>query len=231
MSGTTPGQTQYSLCFGLWKRLRPKAHDGFKKDFFVLSPASFLTLGEVNPGAFCETAQHAPQRMVRCTDGVGADCAWSSSQDRAVAISSGHSQNRAGQGVQQRQTGSGGAKRGSTPPQRPATVVREEDARAGPSGASTKVSRWQAALSSLGDGDMEGNVHWSWRCVWEQKHSEELPVAHQISRKKSSLVANEKIRLAQVALQNARGEKDHDVREILLAEARLERFLKKVVPR
>ena len=121
----------------------------------MLSPASFLTFGKVNPGAFCETAQHAPQRMVRCTDGVGADCAWSSSQDRAVAISSGHSQNRAGQGVQQRQTGSGGAKRGSTPPQRPATVVREEDARGGPCGASTKVSRLQAALSSLGDGDME----------------------------------------------------------------------------
>ena len=42
--------------------------------------------------------------------------------------------------------------------------------------------------------------------------------------------ADEKIRLAQVAvaLQEAMDEKDYDIRELLLAEARLERFQKEI---
>ena len=68
------------------------------------------------------------------------------------------------------------------------------------------------------------------------KQAKELPVARQIEitkefiarAKKRILVADEKIRLAQVALQDARDEKDYDVREV--PQARLERLLKEVVP-
>ena len=48
--------------------------------------------------------------------------------------------------------------------------------------------------------------------------------------KKRMLVADEKIRLAQVALQDAMDDKEYDLREVLLAEARLERVQKKLVP-
>ena len=79
-------------------------------------------------------------------------------------------------------------------------------------------------------------MHWSW--PWSRKQSEELPVARQIEiteefiarAKKRILVADKKIHMAQVALQDARDEKEYDVREVLLAEARLERLLKEVVP-
>ena len=151
-----------------------------------------------------------------------------------------HSQNRSGQSSQQRQTGSGGAKRVSTPPslQRPATVVRErktpEQVR---SDASTKVSRLQA-LNSLGVGDVEEKRALESALLKAQKQAEEVPSARQIEvtkdfiarAKKRMMVADEKIRLAQVAVQDAKDEKDSDMREVPLAEARLERLQKEVVP-
>ena len=149
------------------------------------------------------------------------------------------SQNR-GPGAQQRRTLSGGAKRGSTPrpPQSPAIIRERKTPEQVRSDASTKVSRLQAALSSLGDGDVEEKRALELALVKAQKQSEELPVARQIEitkefiarAKKRILVADEKIRLAQVALQDARDEKEYDVREVPLAEARLERLLKEVVP-
>ena len=127
------------------------------------------------------------------------------------------------------------------PAERPvgATVVRErktpEQAR---SEASTRVSRLQAALSSLGDGDAAEKRALEVALVKAQKQAEEMPVARQIEvtkefimrAKKRMLVADEKIRLAQVALQDAMDEKEYDLREVPLAEARLERLQKEVVP-
>ena len=48
--------------------------------------------------------------------------------------------------------------------------------------------------------------------------------------KKRMTVANEQIRLAQDALQDAMDEKDHDMREVPLAETRPKRLQKEVVP-
>ena len=155
----------------------------------------------------------------------------------------GHRQNRSGPGSHQRQIGSGGGtKRSSTPkvPQRAVSVVRErktpEQVR---SDASTKVSRLQAALRSLGDGDVEERRALELALSKAQKQAEDLPVARQIEvtkefiarAKKRMLVADEKIRLAQVALQDAMEEKEYDIREVPLAEARLERLQKEIVPR
>ena len=67
-----------------------------------------------------------------------------------------------------------------------------------------------------------------------QKQAEDLPVARQIEVTEEfiarMLVADEKIRLAHVALQDAMEEKEHDMREVPLAEARLERLQKEIVP-
>ena len=179
-----------------------------------------------------------PRKMVSSTSGMGAHCAWSAAQERAVAVGSrSHSQYRTAQGSQQRQIGSG-AKRGSMPrpAQRPAagTVVRErktpEQAR---SEASTRVSRLQAALSSLGGGDAAERRALEAASAKAQKQAEEMPVARQIEvtkdfitrAKMRMLVADEKIRLAQAAVQDAMDEKEYDLREVPLAEARLERLL------
>ena len=157
-------------------------------------------------------------------------------------LAPGHSQYRTAQGSQQHKIGSG-VKRVSTPrfAERAvgATVVREgktpEQAR---SEASTRVSRLQAALSSLGDGDAAEKRALEVALAKAQKQAEEMPVARQIEvtkefitrAKKRMLVADEKIRLAQVALQDAMDEKEYDLREVPLAEARLERLQKEVVP-
>ena len=152
-------------------------------------------------------------------------------------LAPGHRQNRARQTSQQRQHQSGSAslKGSSTPkvPQSPVTTaVRErrtpEQVR---SDASTRVSRLQVALDTLADGDVEEK-----RALQAQKQAEELPLAHQIQVTKDFVdrvrkrmpAADEKIRLAQVALQEALNEKDYDIRELLLAEARLERLQKEV---
>ena len=123
----------------------------------------------------------------------------------------GHSQNRSRLGSQQR----------------PAPVVRErktpEQVR---SDASTNVSRLQAALK------LESAL------LKAQKQAEKMPVARQIEvstdfitrAKKRMIVADKKVRLAQVALQDAKDEEDYDVREVSLAESRLERFQEEFVP-
>ena len=69
-----------------------------------------------------------------------------------------------------------------------------------------------------------------------QKQAEELPLARQIQVagdfvhmvRKRMPAADEKIRLVQVALEEAINEKDYDIRELLLAEARLERLQNEV---
>ena len=76
--------------------------------------------------------------------------------------------------------------------------------------ASTKVSRPQAALRSFGDGDVEKR--------------RALQLALSKAQKQ-----DEKIRLAQVALQDAMEEKEYDMREVPLTEARLEHLQKEIV--
>ena len=106
------------------------------------------------------------------------------------------------------------------------------------SDASTKVSRLQAALNSLGDGDVEEKHVLELALSKAQKQAEEMPVDRQIEvtkdfiarAKRRMIVADEKIRLAKVALQDARDERDYDMREVPLAEARLERLQKEVAP-
>ena len=68
-------------------------------------------------------------------------------------LAPGHSQNRAGQGAQQRQTLSGGA------PHRPIVRERKTDARAGPHRWMCHVCRQRRVLS--GTGTWKRNVHWS----------------------------------------------------------------------
>ena len=87
-------------------------------------------------------------------------------------LAPGHSQTRTRQSFQPRQAGSVDAKRGSTPrvPQFLATVVREQVR----SDASTKVSRLQAALSSLGVGDVEEERALELALVKAQKQAEEM---------------------------------------------------------
>ena len=149
-------------------------------------------------------------------------------------LAPGHSQNRSGPSSHQRQIGSGGGtKRNSTPkvPQRAASVVRErktpEQVR---SDAPTKVSRLQATLRSLGDGDVEESLDVA--SSKAQKQAEDLPVARQIEVTKEFIAdagCNRKNSFAQVALQDAM-EKEYDMREVPLAEARLERLQKEIVP-
>ena len=99
-------------------------------------------------------------------------------------LAPGHSQYRTAQGSQQHKIGSG-VKRVSTPrlAEHPAgaVVVRErktpEQAR---SEASTRVSRLQAALSSLGDGDAAEKRALEVALAKAQKQAEEMPVARQI---------------------------------------------------
>ena len=109
---------------------------------------------------FCDLVFASSQDGAECPAwdgrfGVGANGAWPSSQDRAVAIGSSPQSKPQWPRFS---TASNCTKRGSTPrlPQRAASVVRErrtpEQVR---SDASTKVSRLQAALRSLGDGDVE----------------------------------------------------------------------------
>ena len=106
------------------------------------------------------------------------------------------------------------------------------------SDASTKVSRLQVALNPLGDGDVEKKRALESALLKAQKQAEEMPVARQIEvtkdfiarAKKRMIAADEKIHLAQVAWQDAEDEKDYDMREVPLAEARLERLQKVVVP-
>ena len=153
-------------------------------------------------------------------------------------LAPGHRQNRARQTSQQRQHAS--LKRSSTPkvPQSPVTTaVRErrtpEQVR---TDASTRVSRLQAALDTLTDGDVEEKRALQLALAKAQRQAEELPLARQIKVTKDFVdrvrkrmpAADEKIRLAQVALQEAINEKDYDIRELPLAEARLERFQKEV---
>ena len=110
---------------------------------FLVQNLSLLVRGKSFAICFLylrKTAHDAPPGMVRRTSGVGANCAWLWSQERAVAIGSVRTAvaqvpNSVNLGV------GGGAKRGSTP-RPPANVVRErktlEQVR---SDVSTKVSR------------------------------------------------------------------------------------------
>ena len=119
-----------------------------------------------------KTAQHAPQGMVRPT---------------SLCVHRSQS-NRAGQGCQQRQNGSGGAKSGSTP-------------------AASNHRRVPRIRPSRSD-----PMH--------------PPESHGCRRGPRSRLSQTR----KVALQDVRDEKDYDVRELPLAEARLERLQKEVVP-
>ena len=185
----------------------------------------------------CETAQHAPQGMVRCTVGVGADCSWSSSQDRAVAISS-RSQSEPRPRCTAASDFEWWGKEGvnATAAAASSHYPREEDARAGPfrcihqsvsfaGRVEFSRGRGRGRETCIGVGVGQGTE------TVRRIASGTSDRDHEIARaKKRILVADEKIRLAQVALRDARDDKEYDVREVPLAEARLERFLKEVVP-
>ena len=98
------------------------------------------------------------------------------------------------------------------------------------------MSRLQAALDTFADGDVEEKRALQLALAKAQKQAEELPLARQIQVTKDFVdrvrkrmpAADEKIRVAQVALQEAMDEKEYDIRELPLAEARLERLQKEV---
>ena len=98
-------------------------------------------------------------------------------------LARGHSDNRTRQSSQQHQAQSGDAKRGSTlrVPQFPAAGVRErkmpDQVR---SDVSTMVSRLQAALNSLGVGDVEEKRALYLALVKAEEQAEEMSVARQI---------------------------------------------------
>ena len=97
--------------------------------------------------------------------------------------------------------------------------------------ASTRVSRLQAAINSLGDGDAEAKKALESSLAKAQKQAE-VPHTRQIEEtrefiaraRKRILHADEKIRLAEQAVAEAKEEKEYDLRELPLAESRLERL-------
>ena len=84
-------------------------------------------------------------------------------------------------------------------------------------------------MDTLADGDVEEKRALQLASAKVQKQAEELPLARQIQVTKDFVdrvrkrmpAADEKIRLAQVALQEAINENDYDIRQLPLAEARL----------
>ena len=97
--------------------------------------------------------------------------------------------------------------------------------------ASMRVSRLQAAINSLGDGDAEAKKALESSLAKAQKQAE-VPHSRQIEEtrefiaraRKRILHADEKIRLAEQAVAEAKEEKEYDLRELPLAESRLERL-------
>ena len=97
--------------------------------------------------------------------------------------------------------------------------------------ASTRVSRFQAAINSLGDGDAEAKKALESILAKAQKQAE-VPHTRQIEEtrefiaraRKRILHADEKIRLAEQGVAEAKQEKEYDLRELPLAESRLERL-------
>ena len=121
--------------------------------------------------------------MVGPTCGVGANCSWSSPEVRAVAIGSRAQSEPFWPKFPAASDRQWECEEGSTPRplQRPATVVRErktpEQVRSDPP---TKMSRLQAALKSLGDGDVEEKRALESALLKAQKQAEEMPAARQI---------------------------------------------------
>ena len=97
--------------------------------------------------------------------------------------------------------------------------------------ASTRVSRLRAAIDSLGDGDAEARKALE-SSLAKAKKQAEVPHTRQIEEtrefiartRKRILHADEKIRLAEQAVAKAKEEKEYDLRELPLAESRLERL-------
>ena len=88
---------------------------------------------------------------------------------------------------------------------------------------------------NLADGDVEEKQALELALHKAQKQAVERPLAHTGHEvfcrqgQETDADADEKIRLAQVALQEAMDEKDYDIRELPSAEVRLEKLQKKVV--
>ena len=102
---------------------------------------------------------------------------------------------------------------------------------------STRVSRLRAAINLLGEGDAEEKRVLQLSLQKAEQQAEVLPLSRQIAStkefieraKKRILVADEKIRVGRVALQDALDEKEWDSRELPLAEG-LEQLLAESVP-
>ena len=82
---------------------------------------------------------------------------------------------------------------------------------------STKVSRLQAPLRSLGDGNVEERRALELALAKAQKQAEDLPVDRQIEVTNEFIKKRMLVRLAQVALQDAMEEKEYDMREVPLS--------------
>ena len=105
----------------------------------------------------CETAQHAPQGIVRCTSGVGADSAWWAAQDRAVAVGSGsqpqsHTSKFSAAPSTERRCEEGFTAQGSTVSGR--WCPREEDARPG------QIRCFHQGVTVAGSSELSRD----WRC-------------------------------------------------------------------
>ena len=104
--------------------------------------------------------------------------------------------------------------------------------------ASTRVSRLRAAIDLLGEGDAEEKRVLQLSLQKAEQQAEVLPLSRQIAATKEFIerakkripLADKKIRVARVALQDALDEKEFDSRELPLAEARLEQLLAETVP-
>ena len=178
--------------------------------------------------------------MVKRTFGVGANRAWSSSQDPNIG-SWPQSEpqwpklSTASNWEWWRHEGSFNAKASTTCSQ---CCAREEDA-----GSRCDPMRPRKCRGCRQRCVLSERETWRRGRALElalskaQKQAEDLPVARQIEvtkefiagAKKRMLVADEKIRLVQVALQDAMEENEYDIREVPLAEARLE-LQKEIVP-
>ena len=154
--------------------------------------------------------------MVSSTSGMGAICAWSAAQERAVVIAS-RSQPvphcpRFAAAPEWEWCEEGFNAQACGASSRSHCRAREEDAGAGQIRGSTRVSRLQVALSSFEDAAEKPALEAA--LAKAQKQAEEMPWHVRSRSQRSSsrgprsgcLFADEKIRLAQVALQDAMDE-------------------------
>ena len=124
---------------------------------------------------------------------------------------------------------------GSAPQQRRRQIVNAPQA--APRQIAPVVARTRT-IDLLGEGDAEEKRVLQFSLQKAEQQAEALPLSRQIASTKEFIerakkripVADEKIRMARVALQDALDEKEYDSRELPLAEARLERLLAESVP-